>query len=406
MGNISKTRKLTRWTHTHTLHTLFHTYTTVLVAIVSVIAHPGRGNNVENRLHRGSWREHRTVVMPSFQGCGIGPAIADSVAAAYFAMGCTFTSAYLHPVCYKHRKISIEWTTKQGSWGKTRSAAFQHLALHGAYADSKTSESYERVEMYSSTYTGNPSAPRVACRQNEHEKVSRMELTMEMDKHDDGSSGGGGVSSGGGGGCDGGSSGGRDDCGGRGGYDRGGGGGAYEGRDRDDDRRGGGGGGRLGGRGRDDRGGSGKRDRGAGGYHVYEDDEDMSPQEAVPRPSARSAQKVPCPQTEGSSSVDVFLRSKSLVKCIYMDVPYKVGDYVEVLYADDKWQPGKVIKVNCTSSTKEKFQHKWKILVLVSFGFFEGLCITIQTREILNLYELCSSLQNLLTKLFRDFLHC
>ena len=285
------------------------------VGIVSVVAHPGRGNNINTRTHRGSWREHRTVVLPSYQGCGIGPAIADAVAAAYFSMGCNYTSAYRHPVFYKHRKVSKEWTTKKGLSGKTCSAAFQDLASHAAHADSEASESYERVAMYTSTYNGNPSAPRVACSDREHDKASGVDLTMETDdEHDDGSSGGGGGSSGGGGGRGGGSPG------------------------------------------------------WAGGYHVNEDDVVVSPPEAVLRPSARSAQKLPCLQTEGSSPVDIFSRNKSVVNSGNMDAPYKVGDYVEVLYARDKWHPGEVIKVKRISHA-EKVKGKWKISVQVSLGF-------------------------------------
>jgi hypothetical protein len=250
-------------------------------------------------------------VLPSYQGCGIGPAIADAVAAAYFSMGCNYTSAYRHPVFYKHRKVSKEWTTKKGLLGKTCSAAFQDLASHAAHADSDPSESYERVEMYTSTYNGNPSAPRVACSDREHDKASGVDLTMETDdEHDDGSSGGGG----------------------------------------------GGGGGSSG---------------GAGGYNVNEDDVVVSPPEAWLRPSARSAQKLPCLQREGSSPVDVFSRSKSVVNSSDMDGPYKVGDYVEVLYARDKWHPGEVIKVKRISHA-EKVKGKWKISVQVSLGFVHG----------------------------------
>jgi hypothetical protein len=51
-----------------------------------------------------------------------------------------------------------------------------------------------------------------------------------------------------------------------------------------------------------------------------------------------------------------------------MDAPYKVGDYVEVLYARDKWHPGEVIKVKRISHA-EKVKGKWKISVQVSLGF-------------------------------------
>ena len=101
-------------THTHTharthTHTHTHTHTTVPVGVVAVLSQPGIGNKIGTRTHRGFWREHRTVVLPSYQGCGIGPAIGDAVAAAYWAMGCNYSSAFHHPIVNKSRINSMEW---------------------------------------------------------------------------------------------------------------------------------------------------------------------------------------------------------------------------------------------------------------------------------------------------------
>ena len=43
-----------------------------VVAMVSALPRPGRGNGVQSRTHRGHWREYRLVVLPEYQGCGIG----------------------------------------------------------------------------------------------------------------------------------------------------------------------------------------------------------------------------------------------------------------------------------------------------------------------------------------------
>ena len=43
-----------------------------IVGMVSTMARPGRGNGIKDRTHRGHWREYRLVVLPGYQGCGIG----------------------------------------------------------------------------------------------------------------------------------------------------------------------------------------------------------------------------------------------------------------------------------------------------------------------------------------------
>jgi hypothetical protein len=43
-----------------------------VVATVSAIPRPGRGNGIKTRTHRGHWREYRLVVLAEYQGCGIG----------------------------------------------------------------------------------------------------------------------------------------------------------------------------------------------------------------------------------------------------------------------------------------------------------------------------------------------
>ncbi len=44
-----------------------------------------------------AWREHRTVVLPEFQGLGIGPSISDAVAEMYCRRGKKFYSRTAHP---------------------------------------------------------------------------------------------------------------------------------------------------------------------------------------------------------------------------------------------------------------------------------------------------------------------
>ena len=75
-----------------------------------------------------SWREHRTVCLPDFQGAGIGNAISEFVASLYMATGKPFTSVTSHPSMIRHRSQS-------SSWVMTRAPSMvpsKHVALESA----------------------------------------------------------------------------------------------------------------------------------------------------------------------------------------------------------------------------------------------------------------------------------
>lgn len=56
-------------------------------------------------------REHRTVVLPDFQGIGIGNRISEFVASYYKARGYRFISTTSAPSMIKHRHKSLNWRT-------------------------------------------------------------------------------------------------------------------------------------------------------------------------------------------------------------------------------------------------------------------------------------------------------
>lgn len=70
-------------------------------------------------LQHSAYRESRLVVLPEYQGCGIGSAIGDAIAQAYVASGCRYTSSFLHPALYKYRSASPLW--REQAWsGKSK----------------------------------------------------------------------------------------------------------------------------------------------------------------------------------------------------------------------------------------------------------------------------------------------
>ena len=56
-----------------------------------------------------SWREHRTVCLPDFQGVGIGNRMSECIASLFVATGKPFTSTTSHPAMIAHRRRSPLW---------------------------------------------------------------------------------------------------------------------------------------------------------------------------------------------------------------------------------------------------------------------------------------------------------
>lgn len=56
-----------------------------------------------------AFREHRTVVLPDYQGAGIGPRFSDSIAQLYIDRGCRYYSRTSHPRMGQYRQQSPLW---------------------------------------------------------------------------------------------------------------------------------------------------------------------------------------------------------------------------------------------------------------------------------------------------------
>ena len=62
-----------------------------------------------NRDIHSYWRGHRTVVLPEFQGMGIGTAFSDAIAEMYVSRGMRYFSKTAHPSFGEHRQKSPLW---------------------------------------------------------------------------------------------------------------------------------------------------------------------------------------------------------------------------------------------------------------------------------------------------------
>lgn len=62
-----------------------------------------------NGAFKNAWREHRTVVLPDYQGLGIGPRLSDVVASMFIEDGCRYFSKTAHPRLGAYRDASPLW---------------------------------------------------------------------------------------------------------------------------------------------------------------------------------------------------------------------------------------------------------------------------------------------------------
>ena len=62
-----------------------------------------------NRDIHSYWRGHRTVILPEFQGMGLGTAFSDAIAEMYVSKGMRYFSKTAHPSFGEHREKSPLW---------------------------------------------------------------------------------------------------------------------------------------------------------------------------------------------------------------------------------------------------------------------------------------------------------
>jgi ABC-type lipoprotein export system ATPase subunit/GNAT superfamily N-acetyltransferase len=76
-----------------------------------------------NRDIHSYWRGHRTVILPEFQGMGIGTAFSDAIAEIYVSRGLRYFSKTAHPSFGEHRERSPLWRATSTN-RKSRKASY------------------------------------------------------------------------------------------------------------------------------------------------------------------------------------------------------------------------------------------------------------------------------------------
>lgn len=96
--------------------------------------------------HKNSWREHRTVCLPDYQGVGIGNALSDYVASVVRSVGKRAISSTSHPAMIRSRAKSPNWrTARKPSMTKQGGKLYQESGLGKRTATTRLSAGFEYV---------------------------------------------------------------------------------------------------------------------------------------------------------------------------------------------------------------------------------------------------------------------
>lgn len=102
---------------------------------------------------RNAWREHRTVILPDFQGMGLGSRLSNAVAKMYYDRGCRYFSKTAHPKLGEHRERSDLWKPTS----KNRIRRLDYLLREGEDKKYKARATHAHRSCYSHEYIGDGS---------------------------------------------------------------------------------------------------------------------------------------------------------------------------------------------------------------------------------------------------------
>lgn len=95
---------------------------------------------------RNARREHRTVVLPDFQGVGIGNTLSEWLGGYLKSLGLRFTSVSSHPAMIRHRAKSPKWRMKRFGHSQNHKACDRRvIALCKTGSTGRLTASFEYV---------------------------------------------------------------------------------------------------------------------------------------------------------------------------------------------------------------------------------------------------------------------
>jgi ABC-type lipoprotein export system ATPase subunit/GNAT superfamily N-acetyltransferase len=90
-------------------------------------------------------KEHRTVVLPDYQGLGIGCGLSEFVAKYYTDRGFRFTSVTSHPAMINHRRASDKWKLKRIGRMQNNQATKKQKSMKASSSERRYTTTFEYV---------------------------------------------------------------------------------------------------------------------------------------------------------------------------------------------------------------------------------------------------------------------
>lgn len=91
------------------------------------------------------WREHRTVCLPDYQGCGIGNVLSEFIGGLFRATGKPYRSTTGHPGMIRYRAKSKTWKMTTQPQRSSAGCKSSHRALQKTYATNRLVAGFEYV---------------------------------------------------------------------------------------------------------------------------------------------------------------------------------------------------------------------------------------------------------------------
>lgn len=85
---------------------------------------------------KNAWRGHRTVILPDYQGMGIGVTFSDAIAQIHIDQGKRYYSRTIHPRMGMHRENSPLWKPTSKNKKLRTDIKYNHI-FNNHYADNK-----------------------------------------------------------------------------------------------------------------------------------------------------------------------------------------------------------------------------------------------------------------------------
>lgn len=96
----------------------------------------GATMTLPNGYFKNGWRGHRTVILPEYQGMGIGVRLSDSIAQIHLEQGHRYFSRTAHPRMIDYRLNSPAWKTTS-KHKKIRKDINHNKTFNNHFADNK-----------------------------------------------------------------------------------------------------------------------------------------------------------------------------------------------------------------------------------------------------------------------------